>query len=247
VAAATEGAAEAAKKALDPAARDALRARLMAEIPGWYRPGVHLAVPSLFGLAVLAGCFLLVEGLRWWELLVVPVTFVIANINEWRAHKYLLHRRTRWAPVLYDRHTPQHHMIYVTDDMAMRDRREYRLVLIPAYGIFLIFVFTLIPAGALWLLGQRNVACLFLATDVGYVLSYEWLHLGYHLPADSAIGRLGLIQRLRRHHAVHHDPTLMQRWNFNVTVPLWDWVKGTMVHSPDEARERQALRPAPNR
>ena len=24
-------------------------------------------------------------------------------------------------------------------------------------------------------------------------------------------------------------PRLMQRWNFNVTVPLWDWVKGTIA------------------
>jgi hypothetical protein len=34
----------------------------------------------------------------------------------------------------------------------------------------------------------------------------------------------------------------MQRWNFNVTVPLWDWVKGTLVHSADEARAREASR-----
>ena len=31
-------------------------------------------------------------------------------------------------------------MLYLTDDMAIRDAREYRLVLIPGYGFFLIFV-----------------------------------------------------------------------------------------------------------
>jgi sterol desaturase/sphingolipid hydroxylase (fatty acid hydroxylase superfamily) len=36
------------------------------------------------------------------------------------------------------------------------------------------------------------------------------------------------VRALRRHHAVHHDPELMQRWNFNVTVPLWDLVRGTI-------------------
>jgi sterol desaturase/sphingolipid hydroxylase (fatty acid hydroxylase superfamily) len=223
---------------LAEAERDALRARLLGEIPSWYRPSLHLAVPTLFGVAVLTGCFLLLRDLRWWDLLAVPITLVIANINEWRAHKYLLHKRSRLAPVLYDRHTPQHHMIYLTDDMAMRDRREYRLVLIPAYGVMLIFVSTLLPAAALWYFGLRNVACLFVATSVGYTLSYEWLHLSYHLPADSAIGRLRLIRVLRHHHAVHHDPTLMQRWNFNVTLPLWDWVMGTLVRSREEARER---------
>jgi len=59
------------------------------------------------------------------------------------------------------------------------------------------------------------------------VLSYEWLHLSYHLPPESRVGRLRPIRALCRHHALHHDPRLMQRWNFNVTVPFWDWVMRT--------------------
>jgi sterol desaturase/sphingolipid hydroxylase (fatty acid hydroxylase superfamily) len=151
----------------------------------------------------------------------------------------LLHRRSKVAPVLYDRHTPEHHMVYVTDDMAIRNRREMRLVLIPAYGILLLFGGVLLPAAALWLAGLRNVALLFVAVEMAYVLSYEWLHLSYHLPEDSVIGRRRLIRLLRRHHAVHHDPRLMQRWNFNVTVPLWDWIQGTLVKSVGEALERE--------
>ena len=123
-------------------------------------------------------------------------------------------------------------MVYVTDDMAMRSRREFRLVLIPAYGIMLIFVSMLLPAAGLWALGLRNVALLFVATNMAYVLSYEWLHLSYHLPADHPIARIGWLRRLQRHHAIHHDPRLMQRWNFNVTVPLWDWVQGTIAPDP---------------
>jgi sterol desaturase/sphingolipid hydroxylase (fatty acid hydroxylase superfamily) len=63
---------------------------------------------------------------------------------------------------------------------------------------------------------------------MGYVVAYEWLHLAYHLPADSRIGRSRFIGWLRRHHATHHTPELMQRWNFNVTVPFADWVLGTI-------------------
>lgn len=220
--------------------RDALRKKLVDAIPRWYSPWGHLAVPTIFGLAVIAGCVALLEPLRWWHLLAVPGTYVIANIGEWRAHKYWLHRRSKIAPILYDRHTPQHHMVYVTEDMAMRDRREFRLVLIPAYGIMMIFVGVLIPVAAMWAGGLRNVALLFLATEMAYVLSYEWLHLSYHLPEDSFVGRLWLVRLLRRHHAVHHDPRLMQHWNFNVTVPFWDWVKGTLVRSVDDARSRRA-------
>ena len=51
------------------------------------------------------------------------------------------------------------------------------------------------------------------------MVSYEVLHLCYHAPKDSFIGRLSLIRVLRAHHARHHDPRIMQRYNFNVTVP----------------------------
>ena len=70
-----------------------------------------------------------------------------------------------------------------------------------------------------------------MATAVAYVLSYEWLHLAHHLPAEGAIGRLRVARWARRHHQRHHEPHLMHRWNFNVTVPLWDRVRGT-VWSP---------------
>lgn len=219
--------------------REALRRRLVDAIPGWYSPLLHLVLPSVFGLAILVGCVWLIERLVWWELSSVAVTFLLSNINEWRAHKYLLHRRSRLAPVLYDRHTPEHHMVYVTHDMAMKSQSEFRLVLIPAYGILLIFVATLVPGAGLWAAGLPNVACLFVATAMVYVLSYEWLHLSYHLPPDSFVGRRRLVALLRHHHAVHHDPRRMQRYNFNVTVPLWDWVRGTIA--PDEPQNRAEL------
>jgi sterol desaturase/sphingolipid hydroxylase (fatty acid hydroxylase superfamily) len=76
---------------------------------------------------------------------------------------------------------------------------------------------------------------------MGYSVSYEWLHLSYHLPRESGIGRRGVIQRLRRHHAIHHDPRLMQRWNFNVTIPFWDWVRGTIVREVPEDLKTKAL------
>ncbi|MGH7822887.1 MAG: sterol desaturase family protein [Candidatus Binatia bacterium] len=214
---------------LPPAERDRIRAEVLARAPRWYNPWAHLAVPSVFGIGVIVVAALLLRDPGGWELLTVPVVYLLTNMNEWYIHRDLLHRRNPLAKVLYDRHTPEHHMIYVTDDMAMRERREFRLVLIPAYGLFLIFVNLLPITAALWFLLGRNVALLYTATAMGYAVSYEWLHLSYHLPATSRIGRSRLIRRLRRHHAVHHDPRLMQRWNFNVTLPLWDWVRGTIV------------------
>jgi len=207
--------------------RDALRARQLAKSSRWYSPHVHLLVPSSFGFAVIACAIWVIHDLRWLEVLTIPLTWMIANATEWRAHRDLLHARSWIAPVLYDRHTPEHHMIYTSRDMAMREVREWRLVLIPPYGILLIFLVTCPVTAGLWHLGVPNVAALFAATSMGYVVSYEWLHLSYHLGPETWVGRLAILDRLRRQHAVHHDPRLMQRKNFNVTVPFWDWVRGT--------------------
>ncbi len=214
---------------LSLARRDELRARLVGALPRWYSPWLHLVVPSLFGIGVLVACLLLLRDVRPVELLTVPATWLIINAGEWRIHRDLLHKRTPPLTVLYDRHTPEHHMVFVTEDMAIRDWREFYLVLIPAYGIVAAAFGALPFPLLLWLgLGWHNAALLFMASTMVYVVLYEWLHLSYHLPADSVIGRLRIIQILRRHHAVHHAPELMQKWNFNVTIPLWDWVRRTI-------------------
>lgn len=204
-----------------------LRRKAIEEIPWWYSPWVHLAFPSLIGVAVIAAAFALLDGVALWHFAAIPLGLILANAVEWRTHKKVLHHRTWYAPVLYDQHTPKHHQLYTTEAMEIHDPRELRLVLIPAYGILLILVSSAPMTYLLWL-WQPNVALLWLATNTFYILSYEWLHLAYHAPATSFAGRNRWITRLRRHHAVHHDLALMQGWNFNVTLPLWDWLAGTI-------------------
>jgi len=144
--------------ALPPERRAALRDKLIAETPSWYVPWVHMVVPSLFGLGMIAVALCLIRNVTPWQLLTVPFVYVLANANEWTIHRFALHRRHPLAPVLYEQHTPKHHMLYLTDDMAIRDPREYRLVLIPAYGLFLIFTTTLPITALIWWLVSRNVA-----------------------------------------------------------------------------------------
>jgi len=216
-------------------ARSELRADLMAHVPRWYSPTLHLLGPAIGGLAIVALALSRIHDLRAWEFALVPFFLVASNAIEWHAHRDLLHRRTWPLEELYVRHTPQHHAVFVSEDMFIRDWREVKLVLLPAWGVLAIIVAGL-PVGLLFVLaGSTNVAALWVASIVGYVLMYEWLHLAYHLPAEGAIGRLRVTRWLRRHHQRHHAPQLMQRWNFNVTIPLWDHVRGTVWHPADAA------------
>jgi hypothetical protein len=213
--------------------RDQFREEVLAKIPKSYSPWSHLLVPSLVGITAIATSLALLRAPTALDWYLVPLLFMMSNAVEWRAHKDILHKRQRPFELLYDRHTPVHHRVYMTDDMAMRSRREFALVLVPAYGILLILAVTVPIALVLAMLHQRNPACLFVATTTFYVVSYEWLHLSYHLPTDSFIGGLWVIKKLRRHHALHHDPRLMRRWNFNVSLPLWDWVRGTIYRGQE--------------
>lgn len=226
------------------ASRAELRAELLARVPRWYSPWFHLLAPAVAGIAIMAFALSRLHGLTPAQLLFVPAFLVFGNAVEWSAHRGLLHRRTRFVEVFYVRHTPQHHAVYVADDMAIGSWRELKLILLPAYGVVGILVATSPIPVAFALAHQPNLAALWVASAIAYLLSYEWLHLAYHLPEQSRVGRWRLVRALRRNHQRHHAPYLMNRWNFNVTVPLWDWLRGTL-YRPSLTPARQATAPAP--
>lgn len=231
----------------DSRSREQFRQDMLDGEPSWYSPWLHLGVTTGVGIVAIVVGALRLRAVSALELLVVPAVFLVSNLAEWHIHKRLLHRRWKPMAVLYDQHTPMHHRIYRYGDMEIRSRRELRFVLIPAMGVVGI-VIAAVPAAALAgrLLGP-NVGWLFLVSAALYVVGYELSHLAYHLPEDGFVGRRWLVRIMREHHALHHDPRLMQRYNFNVTVPVGDLLFRSFA-PPDlvsAARERaRALREA---
>lgn len=224
--------------------RELFRDALLAKIPRWYSPWGHLAgtVGSGACAALLAISRLQAPALVDW--LTVPSALLFANLVEWVAHKELMHRRRRLLPVLYDRHTPEHHRVYRYDSMSIRSAAEFRLVLVPAMGVLGIVLLAAPVALLTAYLLNANAGWLFLMTSAIYVTGYELTHLCYHLPEDSVVYRLGILRTLREHHARHHIPSLMQRRNFNVTVPFGDYLFGSIASRTEvnAALERERSR-----
>jgi sterol desaturase/sphingolipid hydroxylase (fatty acid hydroxylase superfamily) len=208
---------------------EAFRARVLARWGRWYWPWAHLLAPGLVGLGLIAAAVTLLDRPGPIVLALAGAWAVALNGLEWFVHRDLLHH-SRWA--FYDRHTPEHHGLFQTDSMVIRSTREFAVVLIPGYALLTIFVGLAPIALGLGLI-DRNLGLLFYAVSIAYVLAYEWLHLVYHLRPPAG-GWPGWLEALRRHHAAHHDPALMSDWNFNTTVPLWDWLAGTL-HRPTVA------------
>ncbi len=75
----------------------------------------------------------------------------------------------------------------------------------------------------------------------GY-LFYEVMHFSYHLPGGSFVERVPVWKQLRQLHNLHHRPELMGQKNFNITLPIFDVLLGTLYwESMTQNREIQEL------
>lgn len=207
---------------------DARRDRLATAIPRGYHPAAYFGATNLVaGIAIVAALAQL-QGVSLWEWLIVPAAFLVANVVEYRVHKGPMHHLHRPWQILFERHTRQHHVYFDDAHMSARSGREYYWVFFPWWAVGLVVITAALFALPLGILVSRNSGLLFFAVAIAYYLAYEWLHFSYHLPPESAIGRLSIVRRLRRLHTLHHQVALMTRHNFNITFPICDWLFGTL-------------------
>ncbi len=195
--------------------------------PG-YSGWAHFATTSVVSLLVIGFASLHVRAVRPVEWLTVPAAFLLANFVEYNGHRGPMHHPVPGLRLLFQRHTREHHRYFTDVAMHYESSRDFKMVLFPP--VMLLFFLGVIAspvAMALSLTTSRNVAWLYVAVAMSYFLTYEWLHFAYHLPPTSALGRTPLLAVLRRHHTLHHDPSRMTRFNFNITFPICDWLYGT--------------------
>jgi hypothetical protein len=196
----------------------------------------HFVLVNAMAAVALGVALWLVHSPSWAELAMVAAAFLFANASEWHLHRGVLHHRVPGFQLLYERHALMHHVAFHHDTMAAPSPREWRWVLFPAPA-FLGLLALVAPIGlGLGFAWSRNAGALFVATGVGFYLLYEWCHLSYHQPESTWVGRRALVRVLRRHHQRHHHPALARRYNFNVTFPIWDYVRGSVA--PTDAAER---------
>ena len=228
-------------KAIDSAddSRDAVvdrqRDRLAPGIPEHYHPVSYFAASNAVAAVAIVAAVTQLQHVRLWEWLIVPAAFLVANWVEYRVHKGPMHHRRRPWEILFERHTRQHHVYFDELHMATRNAREYYWVFFPWWAVGLVIGTAALCALPLWLLASANLGVLFFAVAITYYLAYEWLHLSYHLPPQSFVGRMSIVRRLRRLHTMHHDTALMTTQNFNITFPICDGLYGTIGKSPLKA------------
>lgn len=205
--------------------QDYRREQISAGYSGWR----HLAFTTLVCLAAMVASLWRVEDPRWFDWFVVPIGWMFANLVEYGMHRGPLHRLGAGTARLYKRHTSEHHRFFSREMMAIDDTRDFAATLFPPW-MALVFVGLIgVPTALVvyWICG-RDIGLIFYAAIVFYYLTFEWMHLGAHMPEGGLIARLPLVGWARRHHGLHHDPARMRRANFNFAFPLGDWLFGTL-------------------
>ncbi len=199
-----------------------------AHYSGW----LHCAFTACGSLGTVAFAVTRLHAVRPAEWLVLPLGFLFANASEYFGHKGAMHRPVRGLKVLFQRHAREHHRFFTAEAMHYESARDFKMVLFPPAMLLFFLGGIATPLGALlfWCV-SANAGWLFAILAMGYFLTYEALHFAYHLSPDSWVGRLALVETLRRHHTRHHDPALMGRYNFNITFPICDWAFGTTWRS----------------
>ena len=207
----------------------AFRARYRASIARFYSGGLHALVVAATGLGVILYSFSQVAQGTVAEWLLLPLTMVLVNFGEYATHRWLGHRKTRIGRLFYSRHTGDHHSFFIESAMPFESVRDWRVVLFPAWLIYVFLVFLIIPGTLLlqWLWSD-NAGWIYAAAALCGYLFYEVMHFSYHLPAGSFVERTPIWWRLRCLHQLHHERERMAQCNFNITLPLFDWLLGTL-------------------
>jgi hypothetical protein len=198
-------------------------------IATWYHGWVHVAIIYSIGFGTLFVYISHLQDVRWWQWLVVPVVFLIANIFEWWIHRHVMHRPHPWkgAKAIYTRHTLMHHQFFTDNEMRFADQLDWRVTFFPPYALVVFILMTIPPAliGG-WLLGA-NVGWLMMCTTTSIYLIYEFMHFCCHVDDNWFVRHCPFVNTIRRHHTAHHNQSIMMERNMNLTFPVADWLFGT--------------------
>ena len=75
------------------------------QIDGWYNGSLHVFIIYAIGGLLLYYYINSISNILTWELIIVPITFIVCNIFEWALHKYVMHRPQNFpgARAIYSR------------------------------------------------------------------------------------------------------------------------------------------------
>ena len=205
--------------------REKYRSQVNPSYSGW----LHILSVVTVGIIAITSFSFQLQQVTTLEWLTLPITIICVNFAEYAAHRWLGHKRTKLGSLFYSRHTGDHHSFFLEDHMPYQSVRDWRVVLFPTYLIFAFLVGLIFPIGAfLYYFASPNIAFLMGVGGIFGYLFYEVMHFSYHLPNGSFVEKIPVWRELRQLHNLHHRRSIMAKENFNITLPIFDFLLGTL-------------------
>lgn len=162
---------------------------------------------------------------------VVTISAILClSIFEWMLHRFVMHRPVRRFQYPFKRHVLIHHRIFGADETYHLARKKDKgtIIRMAWWNEPVLVIVFLLPSAALSiLLGMWSVLTIFAVVSVVYFCAYEYMHWCMHLPKTKRrlIERWRIFKLLNGHHLIHHR---YQQRNFNVVLPVADWLFRTL-------------------
>ena len=206
------------------------RRRFREEFIGKHYSGkLHVLFINVWCLSGIAACVYFIHQPTVKQLLVIPITFLYTNLFEYLGHRCPIHHRTKFLQAVFKRHTLQHHHFFTDRYMDFDSVNDFNIVLFPPVLLVFFSLFFVLPIFAFILnFFSLNAALIYVATTLAYYLNYEWFHMAYHLPETHFVYRIPGMSRLRKLHHRHHNLHEMDKYNFNISWPVFDIIFRTL-------------------
>jgi hypothetical protein len=168
--------------------------------------------------------------------LFIPAALVVGILQttlfEWVYHRYWLHRP--WLPPqMFTAHTLVHHQLCKHEDtFHVTEEEQEEALTFQWWAAPVLIAINLLPwAGLVWTQRGSDLPWVSVLWTIGsvvlvYYFAYEGFHYLMHKPGISWIERTRVFQFLKQHHQLHHS---YMGTNFNVVLPVADWIFGTLL------------------
>lgn len=166
------------------------------------------------------------------------LTLFLGNLVVFLLHRYPLHRRYKLFPFPYDEHTIAHHRYFDYSNITLVGPIDFENIFFPWFIIASFVLFTCpVFFGLGYFYNGMSAGWFFVFCACFYFTLYEVVHLSCHLEEDHWWLSIPGLKAMREHHRIHHHPRLMNRYNFCIVYPLFDYIFGTKYQEPKVPEE----------
>lgn len=163
----------------------------------------------------------------------ITLSLILDSIIEWWTHKYPMHKKMP-GPLfrfLFKHHVNLHHSLFSgnayehSHEANDRDTIPFPLWVGPLLILTAISPFWIIS----YYIGNYIPVWTSLSVALFYYVAFEGIHQLMHIPDSPKvrwIRETKWFKWLNEHHRKHHEKA---SYNFNLVLPLADWLFGTML------------------